>query len=189
MIPGNGSRIRFRRDYIRGVRGLAPARVLAPWESFPRRYHELAIRQDKRAIYMKLERAVALLERTMKVMDKGFRMPLFDEWCICEAAGELGRILHYSGPRSEILQRQILRDIQPLAAELQAGQYDPGHFYFSHEGEGALYDAFMCIGVGLYVVFNNTAKSMIEITADPLWKDVQGHFVDLGGRFRVDPLA
>lgn len=138
---------------------------------------------------MTVEQAITLIEHVMSRMDTGFRMPLFDEWSIYQVTRDADRILHYSGARSETLQSQFIRDIQPLADELRAGEYAPGHFYFSHEGAGALYDAFICIGPGVYAVFNNTDKSMTEITADPLWKKVQHHFVDLGERFRTKPLT
>ncbi|MBT3374933.1 MAG: hypothetical protein HN742_12885 [Lentisphaerae bacterium] len=138
---------------------------------------------------MTLEQAVALIDQVMTRMDAGFRIPLFDEWSVYQVTPGIDRILHYSGARSETLRSQFARDIHPLADELRAGQYEPGHFYFSHEGAGALYDSFMCIGKGVYAVFNNTDKSMAEITADPLWKGVQHHFVDLGETFRTDPLT
>jgi hypothetical protein len=137
---------------------------------------------------MNLAQAVSQIERALARMSTGFRMPLFDEWTIFAAGDEDGGILHYSGTRSESLQQQFRRDLQPLLAELDAGQYEPGHFYFTHEGEGARYDAFLCVGRGVYAVFNHTTKSMVEITADPLWRAVQVHFVDLSARFRVDPL-
>lgn len=138
---------------------------------------------------MTLEQTVTLIEQVLTRMDAGFRIPLFDEWSVYQVTQGIDRILYYSGARSETLQSQFARDIHPLADELRAGQYAPGHFYFSHEGAGALYDAFMCIGKGIYAVFNNTEKSMAEITADPLWKGVQHHFVDLGEQFRIDPLT
>ena len=137
---------------------------------------------------MKLTQAVSQIKQALARMNAGFRMPLFDEWTIFAAGVEGGGILHYSGTRSESLQRQFLRDLEPLLAELHAGQYEPGHFYFTREGHGAQYDAFLCLGRGIYAVFNNTGKTMEEIAADPLWRAVQVHFVDLSARFRVDPL-
>jgi hypothetical protein len=137
---------------------------------------------------MNLKQVISHVDRTLARMNTGFGMPLFDEWILFEAGGSTDRILHYQGPRSESLQRQFLRDLQPLMEELRGGQYDPGHYYFSREGHGAQYDAFICVGQGVYAIVNNTAKSMAEITADPLWRTVQSHFVDLSERLRADPL-
>ncbi len=138
---------------------------------------------------MVLEKAIALIEQVNARMDRCFRGVLFDEWTICEVSSDMDRILHYAGTRSETLQSQFVRDLHPLMEELRAGRFEPGHFYFSHEGCGALYDACMCLGGRVFAVFNNTDKSMTEITMDPLWKGAQVHFVDLSERFRVDPLT
>lgn len=142
----------------------------------------------KGAAIMKLDVAVALIARVLERMDRGFGMPLFDEWMILKAGPSIERILSYHGRRTDSLQREFMRDIQPLLEELCAGHYEPGHFYFSQEADGARYDAFMCIGPGVYAILNNTTRSMAEVSADPAWRQVQGLFVDLSARFRVDPL-
>ena len=47
----------------------------------------------------------------------------------------------------------------------------------------------MVVGDNLFLLCTNTAKSMAEIAADPLWLDAQAEFVEMSERFGADPLA
>lgn len=114
--------------------------------------------------------------------------PVFDEWILFRWKRRAAVTLDYAGPRPDSIGRELPRDLAPLADELSRGGYAPGHFFFSREAEGALFDAFMAVGPNTYAVFNNTDKSMDEVTLDPAWKVAQVAFVELSETFRADPL-
>jgi hypothetical protein len=137
---------------------------------------------------MNLHEATTLVSATLEKMRYGDGTPIFDEWFILSVAGARVDIVHYSGLRGAEIPRELRRTIEPLAEELAREDYQPGHFYFSREGDGALCDAFMTAGPRTHVVFNSVEKSMDEITADPIWADVQVHFVELSECLRANPL-
>ena len=68
--------------------------------------------------------------------------------------------LQYAGPRLGTFESELSRDARLLADELREGDYHPGHFYFTKEGEGQAYDAFMAVGPETYLMLNNTTGSM-----------------------------
>ena len=73
------------------------------------------------------------------------------------------------------------------------GTLDPsstliGDFAFSHEGYGSGFDAHICAGENIFVLFNNTAKSTGEITSNPKWTGAQIHFSNLVETFIADPI-
>jgi hypothetical protein len=68
-------------------------------------------------------------------------------------------------------------------AEIQVGD-----FAFSHEGHGSGFDAYMCIGDHLFVLFNNVEKSTDEITSNPKWKLAQIPFMTLLEHFIANPV-
>ncbi len=114
--------------------------------------------------------------------------PVFDEWILFRWSRREARLLDYAGTRLQTISTDLVRDLAPLADELSAGGYAPGHFFFSREAEGALFDAFIAVGPQTYAVFNNTEKSMDQITQDPAWQVAQVAFVEMSEAFGADPL-
>jgi hypothetical protein len=47
----------------------------------------------------------------------------------------------------------------------------------------------MVVGPGLYLFCNNTAKAIEVIAQDPRWLKAQVPFVELGERFRDNPVV
>ena len=114
--------------------------------------------------------------------------PFFNEWMIIATNQEPVALLHYSGRRKKKHKKNIATDMRMLADEIDSGKYSIGHYYFSPNAEGTLYDAFIVIGPNKYAIFNNTELSMPVIAVDPFWIKNQVHFVDLSEKFQADPL-
>lgn len=121
-------------------------------------------------------------------MNALYNKPVFDEWVLVKLASDQGAILAYDGPRVETYQRKFRDDIAPLSAEMEERHHTIGDFEFVHDGVGTRFDACMRIGKAAYLFCNNTAKSMTDIRQDPLWLAAQKPFVELGTKFRSDPL-
>ena len=64
-----------------------------------------------------------------------------------------------------------------------------GDFEFAREGTGSQFDAFVCIGDGVYVMCNNLYTTMAEITKDAQWLRAQKPFVELSEYFRSNPVT
>ena len=63
-----------------------------------------------------------------------------------------------------------------------------GDFEFAQDAAGPRHDALMKIGPSIYLVCNNTSKTMAELRADPQWLKAQAAFFELSEKFRADPL-
>lgn len=137
---------------------------------------------------MKLRQAIKEIKKAMKGMQLQSRESVFDEWLILAKNAQWFDVLHHS--KSGFLKKndEIDFDIQLLAGELNKSSYTTGEYFFSMEAPGSLYDAFMVAGPDRYIIFNNTIKSMSDISADPLWVNCQTRFVELSELFRRDCL-
>ena len=115
--------------------------------------------------------------------------PVFDEWALAEKTSKGWKILKYGGSREEEFFAEFNTDIAALRNTLDPANTLIGDFAFSHEGYGSGFDAHMCVGDNLFVLFNNTAKSTGEITSNPKWTAAQIHFTELLEVFIADPVV
>jgi len=138
---------------------------------------------------MTLDQAKQLIVACARQMDSLYKKNVFDEWAIILLTEHKGRLFSYIGPRKEGFQKNFLTDAGALRAGLLAGQTDIGDFEFARHGVGTGFEAFMVLGKGIFLICNNTVQSMDAITQDPLWLSAQVPFVELGDKFREDPLA
>jgi len=113
---------------------------------------------------------------------------VFDEWAIVEKSENGWRLIEYSGHRKEEFLADFSNDLASLRDTLNPNNLNVGEFAFSHEGYGSGFDAHICAGNNLLVLFNNTQKSTGEITANPKWTSAQIHFSELLEAFISDPL-
>lgn len=122
-------------------------------------------------------------------MNETYRRPVFDEYLIVEAAKDGAKVHAYVGPREDSILDSIADETTALR---EAGSHinsTPGQFDFTREGVGSDFDAYICLGEQLYLLCNNTEKSMEEVTADPNWLAAQGVFLNVSQYFAVDALT
>ena len=136
---------------------------------------------------MKLYRAIELINQTLAKMRISSGLPVFNEWLLLNLSAKEPEMVHYTGPRSKV-EKKMQKDIRAIETEMRQGGYSTGHFYFSQDAAGTLYDAFLVAGPDHYVIFNNTTLTMRDIAADPIWSQTQIHFVELSEYFHADAL-
>jgi len=122
-------------------------------------------------------------------METAIGEPVFDEWALAEKTSPGWKLIEYGGSRKEEFLAEFNTDIAALKNTLDPSQIQLGDFAFSHEGHGTGFDAHMCIGEHLVVLFNNTEKSTGEITKNPKWTQAQVYFAELLEAFIADPAA
>ncbi len=137
---------------------------------------------------MTLEEATNLIGRCAARMNDLYQKVVFDEWAIVSLIQHKAKILAYLGPRKDDFQKNFATDVQDLRADLLSRRHSIGDFEFARHGVGTKLEAFVMVGDGLYLICNNTAKSMSAIAKDPLWLSAQVPFVELSDQFRSDPL-
>lgn len=139
---------------------------------------------------MTLEQAWRSVGECAQAMDELYQDVVFDEWAIVSIGDSQVQTVSYSGPRAEAFEASFERDSSALRRLVAHGTqvYAVGDFAFSHEGFGPAYEAFLVLGEGIYLICNNTAKSMGAIARNPKWVRAQVPFANLGDRFRSDPL-
>ena len=135
---------------------------------------------------MTLDQASQHIKKCADRMNSVYRKTVFDEWAVVSFMERKGRILSYTGPRREHFQKNFADDIKELRVELLHNTHVVGDFAFSRHGVGTGVEAFIIIGMGIYLICNNTAKSMEDIAKDPLWLNAQKPFVELSETFRAD---
>ena len=138
---------------------------------------------------MTLDQATKLIKSCAEQMNARYKQVVFDEWAIVSLAHKKSRILSYIGPRNDDFLKNFANDLGALRAELLRPDRGVGDFEFARHGVGTLFEAFMVLGKGLYLICNNTVQSMDGITKDPLWLGAQVPFVELSDRVREDPLV
>lgn len=114
---------------------------------------------------------------------------VFDEWVVLSLDHNRARILHYIGPRNDEFLKSFVNDLGALRTSLLDAQYGPGDFEFARHGVGTGIESFLVLGQGLYLVCNDTRKSMDEIAKNPRWLEAQVPFVELAESVRSNPLA
>ena len=137
---------------------------------------------------MNLDHAKKLIKMCAEQMDAHYEKPVFDEWVIIAMLNQKGRVLDYIGNRKEEFKTNFSTDAGSLRNSLLGGQFNVGDFEFARHGVGTGFESFLVLGEGIYLICNNTAESMEEITKDPKWLRAQVPFVELSEQFREDPL-
>ena len=138
---------------------------------------------------MTLDETTTLIKACMQRMTELYRQPVFDEWAIISTLDKKGKILTYSGPRKEEFQKRFFADLGSLRSELLSARYGLGDFEFARHGVGTQFEAFVVVGDGLFLICNNTGKTMAMIARDQLWLSAQVPFVELSDKFRSNPLV
>lgn len=138
---------------------------------------------------MNLDHAITSVRSSARRMNELYGRTVFDEWAIVSLLPNQGRVLDYSGPRREEFAGSFRNDLATLRSALLQGQHHFGDYEFARLGVGSKFDAFMCIGDGVYLICNNLYTTMEEITKDPRWLGAQLPFVELSESFRSDPVT
>jgi hypothetical protein len=115
--------------------------------------------------------------------------PVFDEWALVEKTDAGWKLIEYGGTRKNDFLENFNSDLAALRNTLDPSSTMIGDFAFSHEGYGSGFDAHICAGRNIFVLFNNTAKSTGEITSNPKWTSAQIHFSELVEAFIADPIG
>ncbi|MCF7848691.1 MAG: hypothetical protein K9M45_07575 [Kiritimatiellales bacterium] len=137
---------------------------------------------------MNIEKTAELVAKTLDRMAAICGEPVFDEWALVSLGAEGLSLIKYEGSRPDDFADSFTEDFAPLKAEFNALEPHHGSFAFSHEGAGTGFDAFICAGDHLFLLFNHTAKSTTEITQSQGWMKSQEVFAELYERFMQDPL-
>jgi hypothetical protein len=137
---------------------------------------------------MTLDESIATVGSHLARMDTACGQVVFDEWALVTVFGRKARILHYSGPRRETMPSTLAEDLRPFAQDMGGGEQYLGHFDFSPAAVGRTFDAYVVVGEGVFLICNNTTRTMADIRAHPDWKQAQVPFAELSERFRTDPL-
>lgn len=136
---------------------------------------------------MDLTTARTHIHAALTRMNTAYGQPVFDEWAILGPGGQAG-VHAYTGPRADQFRAQLPDDVAPLRAEAAAQPSAVGDIVFALEAGGTRYDAFLRLGASSYLVCNHTAKTFVEIRANPGWLRAQTALFELGEKFRTDPL-
>jgi hypothetical protein len=138
---------------------------------------------------MTLEEAISRIKSCANEMDARYGQTVFDEWAVLSLAENKARVLAYIGPRKDDFLKNFANDLGSLRAELLDTNYGTGDFAFARHGVGTLFEAFMVLGSAIYLICNNTRKSMDTIAKEPKWLNAQVPFAELGDKLRTNPLV
>ena len=138
---------------------------------------------------MTLDEIMRLVRDCAKQMNDRYSKPVFDEWAIVSLRHHQARIIAYIGPRNDVFLKSFANDLAPLRAELLEAKYGPGDFEFARHGVGTVFESFMVLAEGVYLICNNTTSTMNDIAKDPRWLNAQVPFAELSDKVRSSPLA
>lgn len=138
---------------------------------------------------MNLPDAQKRISNALNQMAVAMGETVFDEWGVVDINQRPARVLAYAGPREKGFIEQLPEDVKSLRAALKDCPYEVGDFEFARHGAGEQHDSLIVLGPGLYLLLNNTGKTIAEITAVPKWMGAQRVYVALAESFRVDPLG
>ena len=138
---------------------------------------------------MDVIKAKSRIETALIQLERSIGEPVFDEWALVEKGAAGWKLLQYGGNRKEAFLTEFNTDIAALKDTLDPSNTHIGDFAFSHEGFGSGFDAHICAGEDLFVLFNNTNKSTGEITSNPKWTKAQVYFTELLEAFIADPIS
>jgi len=138
---------------------------------------------------MTLEELTKAIKQCSDQMNARYHKTVFDEWAIVSLIHKKSRILNYVGPRNDDFLKNFATDLGSLRAELLDARRGAGDFEFTRHGVGTLFEAFMVLGEGFYLICNNTNSSMAELAKNPRWLDAQVPFVELSDKVRASALT
>ena len=138
---------------------------------------------------MTLDEVKLLIKTSAARMDALYGSPVFDEWAVVSLAENRARVLAYVGPRNDDFLKNFANDLGSLRAELLGGNLGVGDFSFARHGTGTSFEAFLVLGVAVYLICNNTRDSMDNIARDPRWLKAQVPFAEIGDKLRNQPLV
>jgi hypothetical protein len=138
---------------------------------------------------MTLEEITKAIKLSAEQMNARYKQVVFDEWAVVSLAQKRSRILNYIGPRNDDFLKNFANDLGALRGELMKNGHGVGDFEFTRHGVGTLFEAFMVLGDGLYLICNHTMKSMEDIAKNPNWLEAQVPFVELSDKVRGDALV
>jgi len=138
---------------------------------------------------MTLDEITIQIRTCMEQMNSRYGKTVFDEWAVVSLVENKARVLKYHGPRNDDFLKNFAKDLGVLRAELLEAKYGCGDFAFARHGIGTGHEAFIVLGVGLYLICNNTRETMDSIAKDSRWLGAQVPFAELGDRVRMNPLV
>ncbi|EEF60417.1 hypothetical protein [Pedosphaera parvula] len=138
---------------------------------------------------MTLQEATKLIKECADQMNARYKKTVFDEWAIISLAQKKSRILNYIGPRNDDFLKNFANDLGALRAELVKDRHGVGDFEFTRHGVGTLFEAFVVLGDGIYLICNNTSQTMEDIAKHPQWLEAQKPFVEFSDKVRSSPLV
>jgi len=139
---------------------------------------------------MKQLEAVERIERALSEMADVLGEAVFDEWTLVKRLSKGWHVLNYVGAREEAFKMEFATDIAAMKETvLDLSKTYIGDSGFSYEGHGSGFDAYICVGDGLFLFLNNVQKSTSEITSSPKWKQAQIHYATLLEAFAADALV
>jgi hypothetical protein len=137
---------------------------------------------------MTLDEAKTRIKTCAAQMNARYGKTVFDEWVVVSLAENRARVLAYVGPRNDDFLKNFANDLGSLRSELLGTDYGVGDFAFARHGTGTRYEAFMVLGLAIYLICNNTSESMDTIAQNPKWLNAQEPFAELGDHLRMSPL-
>jgi len=138
---------------------------------------------------MTLEEITKSIRHCAEQMNARYKKVVFDEWAVVSLRHKQSRILSYLGPRNDDFLKNFASDLGALRTALLDAGHGIGDFEFTRHGVGTLFEAFMVLADGIYLISNNTVNSMEGIAKDPRWIDAQVPFVELSDKVRANPLV
>ena len=138
---------------------------------------------------MTLDQVRLLIRKSIEQMDLLYGKTVFDEWAVISLAENRARVLAYTGPRNDDFLKNFANDLGTLRAELLDTNYGTGDFAFARHATGTRFEAFMVLGLAIYLICNNTHDSMDNIAREPRWLKAQVPFAELGDKLRAEPLV
>src|SRR5690242_10489812 len=112
-------------------------------------------REPKSGKIMTLEEVNKLVKNCAEQMNARYQEVVFDEWAVVSVAHKKSRILNYMGPRNDEFLKNFANDLGVLRTELLKDELGTGDFEFARYGVGTLFEAFMKLGDGVYLICNN----------------------------------
>ena len=137
---------------------------------------------------MTLDEAKSRITSCANQMDARYGKTVFDEWAMVSLAENKARVLAYIGPRNDDFLKNFINDLGALRAELRDASYGVGDFVFARHSVGTGFEAFMVLGIGFYLICNNTRETMDAIAKNPRWLTAQVPFAGLSDKVRSNPL-
>jgi hypothetical protein len=138
---------------------------------------------------MTLDEVKNLIKVCAGQMDAAYGKTVFDEWAVISLAENKARVLGYVGPRNDAFLKNFTSDLGSLREELLGMDYGVGDFAFARHGTGTHFEAFIVLGIAIYLICNNTSESMDTIAKNPKWLNAQVPFAELGDKLRISPLV